>query len=99
MLWRHGDVLIAQTPSIPEPATHFPGSILVRGEATGHSHHIGDPTTAEIWIARNREMYLKVLSSTRILHEEHGPITLPPGNYRVWQQREYTPQKVRPVFD
>lgn len=99
MLWRHGDVLIAQTPSIPEFATRASSPILVRGEITGHSHRIEDSTTAEVWVARNGELYLKILAATRVIHEEHKPITLPPGNYRVWQQREYTPQKIRPVYD
>ena len=29
--------------------------------------------------------------SARIIHQEHAPILLPRGTYRVWQQREYTP--------
>jgi len=99
MLWRHGDVLIAQTPSIPGPATRSPSPILVRGEITGHSHRIEDPAMAEVWITRNGELYLHILATTRVIHEEHQPITLPPGTYRVWQQREYTPQKIRPVSD
>lgn len=100
MLWRHGDVLIAQTDSIPARATRSMSSILVRGEVTGHSHRVEDPELAEIWIDRsNGGMFLKVLATTRVIHEEHLPITLPPGNYRVWQQREYTPQAVRPVYD
>lgn len=102
MLWRHGDVLIAQTTSIPESAKRSSSPILVRGEVTGHSHRIEDPAAAEVWIARNGELYLKILATTRIIHEEHHPITLQPGNYHVWQQREYAPQalqKIRPVYD
>jgi hypothetical protein len=32
-------------------------------------------------------------------HEEHGPITLPPGSYEVRRQREYTPDAIRNVAD
>ncbi len=100
MLWRHGDVLIAQiTTQIPDGLTRSMSTILVRGEATGHSHRIEDPDAVQVWLARNGEIYLNILATTRIIHEEHQPITLPPGNYRVWQQREYTPQRVRPVYD
>lgn len=100
MLWRHGDVLIAQTDVIPARATRSMSSILVRGEVTGHSHRVEEPELAEVWIDRGSGgMFLKVLAATRVIHEEHLPITLPPGTYRVWQQREYTPQKVRPVYD
>ena len=31
--------------------------------------------------------------------KEHGPITLPRGTYRVWQQREYSPEAIRIVMD
>jgi hypothetical protein len=34
-----------------------------------------------------------------VIHEEHQPITLEPGIYRVWQQREYTPEAIRRVVD
>jgi hypothetical protein len=99
MLWRHGDVLIAQTDVIPAHATRSMSPVLVRGEVTGHSHRVEKPELAEIWIDRSGGMFLQVLATTRVIHEEHLPITLPPGTYRVWQQREYTPQKVRPVYD
>ncbi|HET8843706.1 MAG TPA: hypothetical protein VFN35_19745 [Ktedonobacteraceae bacterium] len=99
MLWRHGDVLIAQTKSIPTDVMRSASTILARGEITGHSHRVEDPSSAQMWIARNGEIYLKILATTRIIHEEHHPITLEPGTYRVWQQREYTPERVRPVYD
>ena len=99
MLWRHGDVLIAQIDAIPQEVNRSAGSILMHGEITGHSHRIEDPKKAEIWITRAGEMYLTVLAVTRIIHEEHKPITLEPGNYRVWQQREYSPEKIVPIRD
>jgi hypothetical protein len=99
MLWRHGDVLIAQTSKIPADVTRSMSTILVRGEVTGHSHRIEDPSAVQVWTTRAGEIYLTILATTRIIHEEHQPITLSPGNYRVWQQREYTPQRVRPVYD
>ena len=32
-------------------------------------------------------------------HEEHATITLPPGNYRIRRQREWTAENVRIVAD
>ena len=98
MLWRHGDVLIASIPQIPAGTQPRHGTVLVYGEATGHAHRIEDPGTAEI-LARGNELFLRVLSEARIVHEEHLPITLPAGTYRVWQQREYSPTAIRYVFD
>jgi hypothetical protein len=37
--------------------------------------------------------------SATVTHEEHGPITLPRGTYRVWRQREYSPEAIRVVRD
>lgn len=99
MLWRHGDVLIAQISSIPEATTHSASPVLAHGEITGHSHRIEDARSAEVLVGNSGTLYLKVLAVTRIIHEEHKPITLPPGTYRIWQQREYTPEQIRPVYD
>jgi hypothetical protein len=44
-------------------------------------------------------MYLRVTRATRIMHEEHGPIDLPVGDYRVRRQVEYTPEGWRRVAD
>ena len=34
-----------------------------------------------------------------LIHDEHHPIKLPRGNYRFWQQREYSPKEIRKVVD
>jgi hypothetical protein len=99
MMWRHGDVMIATVDSLPATAKLRPDVILARGEITGHMHRVESASTAELW-ELDGQVYIKVVADTaRIVHEEHKPVTLPRGLYRVWQQREYTPQKVRPVYD
>jgi hypothetical protein len=97
-MWRHGDVLIAPVEEIPASAKSRKQPILAYGEVTGHSHRIEAPEKAELWENGN-ELFLKVLETTRIIHEEHKPITLLPGTYRVWKQREYTPKEIRYVRD
>jgi hypothetical protein len=98
-MWRHGDVLIASIDGLPEGAKPRSDTILARGEQTGHMHRLETPGNAELW-ELNGQLYIKVVADTvRIVHEEHKPITVPRGIYRVWQQREYTPERVRPVFD
>jgi hypothetical protein len=99
MLWRQGDVLIETVDQIPEAAQRQEGeTILVMGEATGHAHRVEDAETAEIW-AYAGSLYLFALTETRIVHDEHKPITLPPGAYQVWQQREYSPGDIRYIRD
>jgi hypothetical protein len=40
-----------------------------------------------------------VPQTTQVVHEEHGPITLDPGMWRVVRQREYHPEAIRTVMD
>jgi hypothetical protein len=45
-------------------------------------------------------LFLHVLAdAAAIVHQEHGPIALPRGTYRVWGQREYIPRGIRNVVD
>jgi hypothetical protein len=98
-MWRQGDVFIAPIPSIPKGAKLRPGGVLVEGEMTGHSHRVADLRTAEVLEAGDN-LFLRVLGdTTTIIHQEHGPITLQRGNYRVWGQREYSPEAIRRVLD
>jgi hypothetical protein len=94
-LWRQGDVLVGSADLIPTDAKRKYVPVLVEGEATGHSHRIENLEAAEVWEV-DEEFYLKVLAPTIcIVHEEHGPITLQTGTYRIWRQREYTPGPIR----
>jgi hypothetical protein len=98
-LFRHGDVLVAQVPAIPVEALRRPHLVLAEGEMTGHVHRIAEPNSAELF-QRGSEMFLRVLCKTAtLIHQEHGPIELPQGEYRVWRQREYSPREIRQVRD
>ena len=98
-LYRHGDVLVARIPTIPQDSIKRLHLTLAEGELTGHSHRIAEPDTAELW-ELNSERFLRVRAqSATLIHEEHGPITLETGDYRVWRQREYSPEAIRTVRD
>jgi hypothetical protein len=98
-MWRHGDVLIAAVDALPRKAKRRHTTVLVHGELTGHSHRLEDPTTGELWDV-DGVLYLRVTApSARVVHQEHAPITLAEGTYRVWQQREYSPEAIRRVVD
>lgn len=98
-LYRHGDVIINQIDALPEGAKKRGSVTLAYGEITGHSHRIANPHSAETF-EFDGQIYLKITAPTALLiHEEHATIELPQGIYRVWQQREYTPEAVRTVYD
>jgi hypothetical protein len=98
-MWRQGDVLIQRVDAIPERVQRsaLPHGIIARGELTGHSHRLENPRSAMLFSGVHTlgELYLDVpTGGTRIIHEEHGPIDLPGGYYRVWRQREYSPRAI-----
>lgn len=98
-MWRQGDVYIATAPAVPTGARPLPHCTLAEGEMTGHSHRVAEPTGAKLY-AHAASLYLVVAADrVTIVHDEHGPIPLARGTYRVWQQREYSPEAIRTVRD
>ncbi len=104
-LYRHGDVLLQATAAPTAPLHRQPHTTLAHGELTGHQHRIAEASAAELFAATptarpGDAQFLHVTAPhATLVHEEHAPIRLPAGWYRVWQQREYTPGSVRVVQD
>lgn len=103
---RQGDVWIESIETIPSGATERQNDgrvVLAYGEVTGHAHAItvdrADPHVREYTTADSAERFLQVTRSAALVHEEHGTITLPPGAYRSYVQREYSPDAIRAVAD
>src|SRR5262249_17383047 len=102
-MYAQGDVLLVRvdgdlTPdalSLPRDARR--GVVLAEGEATGHAHVIADD--AATLYAAGDTRFLLVCEPVRLRHQEHAPIEVPPGLYRVRMQREYSPRTIGPVRD
>ena len=92
--YRQGDVFleqVAKAPKMARPIDREGGDvILAHGEVTGHAHRIRDPGVCLLQ-AGEGERYLTIAGEhiALLTHEEHAPIALPPGDYRVTIQREY----------
>ncbi len=104
MLYRHGDVLVQKVDEIPQTAKKARHVTLAEGEVTGHSHRIKEPGAAELFVHnKGRADELRYLSVNHeiatLIHQEHGAIELPGGIYKVWRQREYTPERIITVRD
>ena len=105
-IYRQGDVLLQRVKALPKGERRLVPSysgrlILAYGEVTGHSHAVLTPNReAEmVEMIDAVERYLTVHRATTVVHEEHGEVALDPGVYRVWTQREYSPQEIRRVSD
>lgn len=98
-MYRHGDILVATADDVPADARKLHHLVLAEGELTGHSHRIADRDTAVLFQS-TQGMFLSVTAPTAtLIHQEHGPIELPCGTYRVWRQREYSPREIRVIRD
>lgn len=102
-IYRQGDVLIERVPERQDPGSAVPREhgriVLAHGEATGHAHAIAAGDAAFYEMPTTKARHLRLVSPTALAHEEHAPIELPAGFYRVRRQREYTPDEIRTVAD
>ena len=62
---------------------------------------IPDPKDVELYEDDNGDLFLRVKEKkgATVVHEEHAPIRLPKGYFRVWRQREYSPEEIRVIRD
>lgn len=100
----HGDVVLYCESKLPDDFESMPkveDSALAYGEATGHIHKLvsGDFDLREC--PKTKVKHLKVVKPTMLKHQEHRPIEINPGVYRIGIQREYDPisKKIREVAD
>lgn len=100
---RQGDVLMVPVSGIPEGAQEKAGeTVLVEGEATGHAHRIRSSDLAAkrgVLMMVGAQMYLRAFQNIHIDHEDHGTNILPPGNYRINRQQEFSPDGWKRVVD
>ena len=111
-LFAQGDLLIEQVPDVgPSGRRIAPRSdgvmIVAEGEHTGHSHRFHDAVVmfrddALAWDVPSALYvgHVRVdVDAAKLLHEEHAPVTLPRGTWRIRRQRELEPNDVRYIAD
>src|SRR5262245_40366637 len=96
--FQQGDVLI-KPAAIPSGAKKQFGRVLREGEATGHAH-VAVADDVKLFIIDDT-LFMSAPSGTTVVHEEHGPIQVPPGDYRIDAVREYDhfAEEAREVID
>ncbi|GAA3922746.1 hypothetical protein GCM10022244_35540 [Streptomyces gulbargensis] len=108
-MYRQGDVLLVSVDeaAVPERVKRAPGEardgrgrlVLALGEVTGHAHAVPGPGRLVREPGPYGPLLLELPEGGRLVHEEHAPIPLPKGWYRVVRQREYVPGAYRIVAD
>lgn len=107
-----GDLLIRRISGIPQGATQLAaqaGKFVVAHSETGHNHVIAErPNVLMFTTGDPMVSYLQVIEATDATetllehlrgYDTHETIKIPPGNYEIRRQREYTPEGWRRVED
>lgn len=95
-LYRQGDLLIQSLDKAPKGKRRLrQNGVLAEGEVTGHMHQVEDTTKAEVYEI-GKQLLLSTATGIRIVHDEHNPLTLPAGDYKVIRQREFKGVGMRP---
>jgi len=89
---RQGDLLLIPTQGIPQGAAPLSTRVVLQGE---HCHRLDD---GKVLQDGQGQLFVCVERGARLLHEEHGPLQLAPGVYRVQRQREYRPAREEPSW-
>jgi hypothetical protein len=111
-MFAQGDLLIERVADIEPSGTILSADaagavVLAEGEMTGHRHAVYDRVTMFRDDALAREIpaglylgHLKVTGgAATVVHDEHAPLTLLEGTYRVRRQRELEPKDAVLVAD
>lgn len=90
-----GDVFLVEVEELPidvkEVTSDRRGFVLAEGEATGHAHAIRDVEGVRMY-EKEGTLYLKVeAEQAEIRHEEHLPVTVAKGLWKVGRVREHDP--------
>ena len=93
--FQQGDVCYERIDKLPEGVTpvkrtHEKGHILAAGEATGHHHTITVPKIDDMDAIRTADggWLLTLRAEGTLVHQEHKPIVVPIGTYRIGHERE-----------
>lgn len=91
MQLQQGDVNIIKTLQRPVKLKELEGDVIREGEATGHAHRIVGTDFTLYHVAEMEEVLFAEIKSDdcAVVHEEHGTIELPVGEYMFSPTVEY----------
>ena len=106
-LIQQGDVLFHQEKANVLTMKKVPSEsgrlIFAKGEATGHHHSVAEDSGVDLWLDTAGTLWCVVTNSegATVEHQEHNPVHLKKGTYRIGIVREVDPfsEEIRSVID
>jgi hypothetical protein len=101
----HGDINVEKFEGeiTGEIIKHTGSFTLAEGEQTGHRHVITVPSVDDMDVYKTADggLFLVLRKEGTVTHEEHTPIKIVPGTYRIDREREhdYFQKATRRVID
>ena len=89
--YRHGDLNIYPLERLEGKEIKHEGRfVLQEGETTGHKHVISVPRLEDMEMRKMKDgsICFTLKSEGTLTHEEHKTLVVPPGTYRIMQERE-----------
>lgn len=97
---------IVKIPEGLKAVEHKGSFVLAEGEFTGHKHlmTVEKPKDLEILQDKEGRYYFNVKKAANLTHEEHKPLVIEPGLYKMNIEREFDyfkeeKDRVRQVID
>lgn len=103
--YQQGDALAFRINELPEDLTPIKGATIAFGEMTGHNHTFYDTETCvaekfdhrtdkgskkvQLFEAKDKSLFAQIVDTVWLKHQEHKPIKVDPGVYRIGIVREY----------
>lgn len=107
MILQQGDVLLKRIDKLPSGLKPLDSKVIQEGETTGHKHQFSKGSNVRIFIhddgtvdmaritpAEKKYLVVEGDSVALLRHEEHNPITVEPGVYKIDIVREWDYDKM-----
>lgn len=100
IMYRQGDLLFEKVERRNEGFSELvKNNIIAEGEIKGHKHILENGKVYKEKNAGNGQAYLVLEKPSQVTHDEHNPIPLEEGVYKVSRQREFNGEYYTLVSD
>lgn len=101
-MYRQGDILLIPTDERSDKEINEWDGVVAESEATGHHHRFvgsGIRAFTRTSSGPRRPDIVELTIPACLRHEEHDPISVPAGRYKIGRQKQWTGGQIVRVAD